>query len=118
MYIRTKDGVYEVDENSKGNDCFLWVKTNEANIVQCVWLNCIIKQSEKLEELCDRFVIEFLDSEEEKVNQIISPEFQWAKEEFEKFTLYDTTLYGAIRVFDKGLIYVAKMNDKGDFELI
>ena len=118
MYIRTKDGVYEVDE----------IKPYFLDEKQKLFINNglkiavnekqVIKQSDTIEELCDEFVIEFLDFEEEKVNQIISPEFQWAKEEFEKFTLYDTTLYGAIRVFGKGLIYVAKINDKGDLELI
>ena len=113
MYIRTKDGVYEVDENSKGNECFLWVKTNEANIVQCVWLNCIIKQSENLEELCDEFVVNF-----ECFNRsyyfIYKNSYDELKSDVQTFNY---SAYGAIWT-SKGLIYVAKMNDKGDLELI
>ena len=107
MYIRTKDGrILDFD------------KLNEVSKLSIDMAEEPIRQADTIEELCDEFVIEILDSEDENVNQIRFPEFQWAKEEFEKFTLYDTTLYGAIRVFGKGLIYVAKMDSEGKLELI
>ena len=95
-YIRTKDGVYEVDNNTKGTEDFLWVKTSKANIIQCVWLNCIINQSENLEELVDNTVyyIDGLFGEERKI-----------------------TWYGVIYT-EKGIITVAKTNDNGELELI
>ena len=116
MYIRTKDGVYEVDENSKGNDCFLWVKTNEANIVQCVWLNCIINQSENLEELCDEFVICLKNTIPYTVDTFQRHEL--LRDRAKLFKFYGTdAIFGAIWT-NKGLIFVARMNDKGDLELI
>lgn len=110
MYIRTKDGVYEVDENSKGNEDFLWVKTNESNIVQLVWLNCILNQSENLEELCDRFVV--MEKEAKEVRNIVSF-LAYAK----LWATCKYNIYGSIWC-EWGLKYVAKMNDKGKLELI
>jgi hypothetical protein len=114
MYIRTKDGVYKIDEVKP---YFLDEKqklfiNNELKVA--INEQRVIKQSENLEELCDEFVFEYLTSEE--VNQIRYPEFQWAKEDFESHK--KGTLYGAIRVAGKGLIYVAKMNENGELELI
>ena len=116
-YIRTKYGVYEVDENSKGNDCFLWVKTNEANIVQCVWLNCILEQADTIEELCDgviekclsgnrfHYICNFNKQEGIKVMNIgIDKEFY-----FGIFVNHNNKI---------DFISVAKMNDKGEIELI
>ena len=97
MYIRTKDGVYVLSEA-------YWAGNKDE----------ILAEAETIEELCDEFVIEYLTSEE--VIQIRYPEFQWAKEDFESNK--KGTLYGAIRVSGKGLIYVAKMNESGELELI
>ena len=110
MYIRTKNGVYEVDENSKGNEYFLWVKINESNIVQLVRLNCILKQSENLEELCDRFVV--MDKEKKEVISIVTF-LAYAK----LWSYCKYNIYGAIWC-EWGLKYVSKMNDKGKLELI
>ena len=108
-YIRTKDGVYEVDNNTEGTEEFLWVKTNKANIVQCVWLNCIINQSENLEDLCDEFV--GVDKTCENGHQLLRAI------PYKCANFWNGGVYGAIWT-DKGLIYVAKMNDEGELELI
>lgn len=97
MYIRTKDGVYVLSEA-------YWAGNKDE----------ILAEADTIEELCDEFVFEYLTSEE--VNQIRYPEFRWAKEDFESHK--KGTLYGAIRVAGKGLIYVAKMNENGELELI
>ena len=116
MYIRTKDGIYEVDKNSKGNEDFLWVKTNEANIVQLVWLNCILKQSENLEELCDGFYIDKC-KEEFLLDEMFDDCWYDFNLYFKDCAKSGIDVYGFIKT-DKGLIYVAKINDKGELELI
>ena len=105
MYIRTKDGVYEVEGN-KFYDALKrkhYITTKGLAIKE----DDIINQSENLEELCDEFVIEYIASD--VLFQVRYAEFQWAEEEFESDK--KETLYGAIRVAGKGLIYVAKLVD-------
>ena len=73
---------------------------------------CIIKQADTIEELCDEFIgidnsdYHFHFTELEKING----NYSYLNEEYKVF-------YGAIWT-DKGLIYVAKMNDKGELELL
>ena len=66
----------------------------------------IIKQADTIEELCDEFVC---------------LENKMAFHDLETITsscnLKHLTIYGAIWT-DKGLIYVAKMNEKGELELL
>lgn len=67
----------------------------------------VIKQEDSIEELCDEFVM---------VNNscFIKPQII----DFTDLDMYKgETIYGATWT-DKGLIYVAKLNDKGDLELI
>ena len=110
MYIRTKDGVYDVDE----------IKPYFLDEKQKLFINNglkiavnekqVIKQSENLEELCDRFVV--MDKETKEVMNIVSF-LAYAK----LWSSCKYNIFGAIWT-DKGLIYVAKFNDKGDLELI
>ena len=103
MYIRTKDGVYEVKVNKYHE--LVYCKNNQ------IVLSCnIIKQSENIEELCDRFVV--MDKETKEVISIVSF-LEYAK----LWSYCKYNIYGAIWT-DKGLIYVAKMNDEGDLVLI
>ena len=62
----------------------------------------IAKEADTIEELCDCFV----DYCEEDDSHFVSTAIQGKHE-----------IYGAIWT-DKGLIYVAKMNGKGEFELL
>ena len=110
MYIRTKDGVYDVDE----------IKPYFLDEKQKLFINNglkiavnekqVIKQADTIEELCDRFVV--MDKETKEVVNIVTF-LAYAK--LWSSCKYD--IYGAIWT-DKGLIYVAKINDKGDLELI
>ena len=98
MYIRTKNGVYEVSEYEP------------LEYTKIVYGSKIISQSENIEGLCDRFVV--IDKETKEVMNIVS--FL----EYAKLWAYcKYNIYGAIWT-DKGLIFVAKMNDKGKLELI
>ena len=77
----------------------------------------IVKEADTIEELCDEFVV----FEESQGNPLICPKEKC--EEFKKiiyigtFVKLNTWLKGAIWT-NKGLIYVAKMNDKGELELL
>lgn len=114
MYIRTKDGVYENAHPYFTEDNKVYMRWDYPSNIEPEFLGDVIAQSENLEELCDEFVIEYFASE--VLVQVRYAEFQWAEEEFESDR--KETLYGAIRVAGKGLIYVAKLNDKGELELI
>ena len=69
---------------------------------------CIVKQADTIEELCDEFVF----TKGNIKNVFLPMTFHKEKD----LTFYDE-IYGAIWT-DKGLIYVAKMNDKGELELL
>lgn len=120
-YIRTKDGIYEVEEDFKPLE-------NNTVYIPHEGLNKIIAQADTIEELCD----EFVDTSELKTTNTGG----WLYDEFnaknkclvyyeddERKTMplneFDdlSKIYGAIWT-DKGLIYVAKMNEKGELELL
>jgi len=68
------------------------------------------RQADTIKDLCDRFVI------------YCKPNYYEVHEDFEEVRdwLYAeniTAIFGAIFT-DKGLIYVAKMNDKGELKLL
>ena len=103
MYIRTKDGVYEVKVNKYHE--LVYCKNNQ------IVLSCnIIKQSENIEELCDRFVV--MDKETKEVISIVSF-LEYAK----LWSYCKYNIYGAIWT-EWGLKYVVKLDDKGKLELI
>ena len=113
-YIRTKDGVYEMDETNEKN-----LNSNVIDIYNCLGLEnqirkCdIINQSENLEELCDEFVIH---------RKEMNYNFVWNKERNVGFYYFCSfpekyDVYGCIWT-DKGLQFVARINSKGELELI
>ena len=106
MYIRTKDGIYKVESETCHKKGYYIDRYEEDVILK----EQVIKQSENIEELCDRFVV--IDKETKEVVNIVSF-LEYAK----LWSYCKYNIYGAIWT-DKGLIYVAKMNDKGKLELI
>ena len=89
-YIRTEDGIAQLDD-----DWALFCKEYAGN-----------KQANTIEELCDEFVCAYLDG----FCQIVSfPS--------EIDVMLGHSVYGAIWT-NKGLIYVTKMNNKGELELL
>jgi len=115
-YIRTKDGrIAEIKDN-------MIVKETTIEIINqkglrlvykdrpyvCV-LNgsedYIVKQVDTIEELCDEFVVEDTQG------------LHYRTDDFKGLENTGNKIYGAIWT-DKGLIYVAKMNDKGELELV
>ena len=96
-YIRTKDG--NILNSSRGLTSMIVDKED------------IVQQADTIEELCDEFVQEtncFGDKPIVIKSNTFSTIVGIAKE---------YTVYGAIWT-NKGLIYVAKMNEKGELELI
>ena len=94
-YIRTENGVFKKQE---GVSYCLFGKT--------------IAEADTIEELCDRFVYNRIG--EYEVYRNIETDF---KENDINYIKRGGSITGAIWT-SKGLIYVAKMNDKGDLELI
>ena len=107
MYIRTKNHIYKVESTLRDNSIVKGYNVGEMGFIR---KDQVIKQSENIEELCDRFVV--MDKETKEVMNIVSF-LAYAK----LWASCKYNIYGAIWT-DKGLIFVAKMNDKGKLELI
>ena len=103
-YIRTKDRIYEVEE---------WFKPLENDMVYIPdeGLNKILNQANTIEELCDWFVLR----KDGKIYQMYAKE-EYAVADLGQYSLAFEWVY-AIET-DKGLIYIARMNDKGELELL
>lgn len=118
-YIRTKDGkiidttAYDQVKQTVINGVLVgtqYLTASNSNdfsmiVAHGIYETDIINQADTIEELCDEFVVVI-----ENKQHLIPRE--WLKQE-----IIVDVLYGAIWT-DKGLIYVAKMNDKGELELL
>lgn len=114
-YIRTKDGVYEVVTTERGSDNkLLYIISTSKSDTSTDWIHegDVIKQADTIEELCDWFFLEGA-----KGNPIDYKKLYTAKRAKERMQI-EHDLYGVIHIKGKGLIYVAKMNEKGELELI
>ena len=106
-YVRTKDGIFE-----KANQTIY--KNEKIEYLDGLELVRIIDQADTIEELCDEIVVV-----KENEKPIINTDFGWKlyQKHIERVRKHRATIYGAIWT-DKGLIYVAKMNEKGELELL
>ena len=111
-YVRTKDGIKKVHKiNNDYLECYSVIGNN----VPCyamIHKNDVIKQADTIEELCDAKIGTFKDGSEPYIYKKIS----WYDLK-KDWTQYHDNVYGAIWT-DKGLTYVAKMNEKGELELL
>lgn len=106
-YIRTKDGIW-LNGGKFGFPCEGIVgKKDEYDFGFCFDKKDIIKQADTIEKLCDEFVY-FINGMPFVTHK---GEIHYVAEGI------PVVIYGAIWT-DKGLIYVAKMNDKGELELL
>ena len=134
-YIRTKNGIYDVANMSVAsiydNGVFIKNVSYTKKIDDFTFLHIdekdILKQADTIEELCDEVVIvypdgshsnswcynydSFYDSLYGQIGSFNLP----IKENLNEYNIYE--IYGAIWT-EKGLIYVAKMNEKGELELL
>ena len=105
-YIRTKNRIYKVESETCHKKGYYIDRYEEDVILK----KEVIKQSENIEELCDRFVV--IDKETKEVMNIVSF-LAYAK----LWSYWKYNIYGAVWC-EWGLKYVGKMNDKGELELI
>ena len=108
-YIRTKYGIFELLENGLSQTPIE---------VQNALITGDYNQADTIEELCDAFV---MFSQNRKKGISVLQSISYARLYVKRDNRYDghyvDKIYGAIWT-DKGLIYVAKMNDKGELELL
>ena len=102
-YIRTKDDVYKIILVSPLG--FVRIDKRDGTYPD-VFEKDILKQADTIEELCDEFIGVGKANEHDKLNG----------SSLKSYCNY-VDIYSAIWT-DKGLIYVAKMNDKGELELL
>ena len=103
-YIRTKDKIIEVNN---------WYKKGYAYCEEDGVWKTPNQQADTIEELCDEFVV--YDIHKNKYLNFIHLKSLIGY--CEENGLDKTAIKGAIWT-DKGLIYVAKMNEKGELELL
>ena len=112
-YIRTKDelGI----EKKDGTCCFETWSAGSSSPLKKDWL-----YADNIEELCDEFIIKVQDTKSKEYGYLIIDKLGG----YEKVLSLNkqaqengAIIYGAIWT-DKGLIYVAKMNEKGELELL
>lgn len=112
-YIRTKDSI---DLLIKSIDSYI-VKDSESSFEKAIDEETLLKNykvADTIEELCDEFIAyNHKASLDVKDVFSIKEELNYALDYMEE----GYTIYGAVWT-DKGLIYVAKMNEKGDLELL
>ena len=113
-YIRTKDGIFDETQHRH---------TIQKGRVSIIGVLYDFKQADTIEELCDEFVIKDNDC---GLCYLLNDESKYSIQEHIKdqidilvndFKMQNETCYGAIWT-DKGLIYVAKLNEEGEFELL
>lgn len=76
----------------------------------------VIKESDTIEELCDCFVVEYSNGK-----HMILHDFYHLQRHYDLYCReyhHIAGRYGCIWVTGKGLIYVAKMNENGELELL
>ena len=114
MFVRTKDKIIKVDETG-------YIKEVDVCGKNCLFLfnknffygREVLKQADTIEELCDGFVTVGNKHIVWDKQHCLGLTFEQVKE---SYSTYHFKIYGAIWT-DEGLIYVAKMNDKGELEL-
>ncbi|MBO7716023.1 MAG: hypothetical protein J6S85_20835 [Methanobrevibacter sp.] len=116
-YIRTKDGIFPYHEDSNVGKLTVVINALgkvESNKVDETFNEIAIKQADTIKDLCDEYVVAYEDGA-----RIVYSDLDWAKTKANASLEFGhkSVIYGAIWT-DKGLIYVAKVNDKGELELL
>ena len=120
-YIKTKDKVVKVD-----NKKYKLIKCNEKVVLQInidekqIIREYIVNQADTIEELCDEFVVyQPWTNTRYIANKNVFKEIKYNIETnyYKSLGYKNPNIFGAIWT-DKGLIYVSKMNEKGELELL
>ena len=104
-YIRTKDAIYKVRKPAL--DEYLWEDSTYVYGHEHIKNSEILARADTIEELCDCFIGKV--SDEEYIHLI----GLWEKKHYSAIK----EVYGAIWT-KKGLIYSAKLNEKGELVLL
>ena len=111
-YIKTKEyGICKIINEDKHA-----LSYENSDVIGCLWKDSYkdkIQYADTIEELCDQFVL--LDHKKDFL--LANNNFPVIKEIWENNRNTEIYIYGAVFT-DKGLIYVAKMNDKGELVLL
>lgn len=116
-YIRTKTEIKKIETTLNNKELFDYL------LQFSNYKDNLIAVADTIEELCDVFVVKDNDC---GLCYLLNDESKYAiqyhiKDQIDilvnDFKMQNDTCYGAIWT-DKGLIYVAKMNDKGELELL
>jgi hypothetical protein len=127
-YIRTKDNVYEVYAREKRPDGCV-ITTSGARIP----FTAILRESDDIKELFDGYYLD-IDNHpfdrtqiynQDELDRAFDEKISWQNYSDRKGLEYEIKLYGFIKT-DKGFVfvakintkYVAKINEKGDPELL
>ena len=120
-YIRTKNGIYEIIDETE-NSFELRGPFEKKMGCSCTMIKRLLGSNEKptyrlaetIDELCDEFVIAY-----ENSSRIVYGDLEWAKVKAKASSKIGIKLiiYGAIWT-EWGLKYIAKMNSKGELELL
>lgn len=118
-YIKLKNGIIDVYSKFGFNEkyCDEHEDKFEEEFAKYAINEHVIKRSNNIEELCDCFIK--IKKEKNRNDYILKFDFRHLPELRKTKKKYpDSPIYGAINIDDKGLIYVAKMNNNGEFELL
>ena len=116
MFVRTKDGIYEIVKNIKGMNVVSKAGFGISYLDD--FKENIINQSDNIEDLLDEYVFELDHSDYGKPTShtfYSMEELDYMKRMFKYYL--NSSCYGAIWT-GKGLIYVAKLNEKGEWKLL
>jgi len=116
-YIRTKDGIYEIyigdlDLNEETSIDIAGFRAKYCRgFERPITKEDILKIADTIEELCDEvvYVREGYDNTSENIHIF--------KKRNRSLFHKELSVYGAIWT-DKGLLYVAKLNEEGEFDLL
>lgn len=112
-FIRTKEGIIDTTKIATGSK-YMDFATNDESFKEIFKTEPLAK-ADTIEELCDEFVYEKGCGKDTPM--LSKNDFNSLKEWYMNSGFKVNTIYGAIWT-DKGLIYVAKLNEKGELELI
>ena len=121
-YVRTKDYVYDTEKLVYGKIIDNKLYRVGWDVEKPTFEADIIEQSDNLADLCDGFYNDILNDFDcfGFDGLYIYNDFESFKEDWKAYRVHDNWEgdgYGFIKT-SKGLIYVAKMNERGDLELI
>ena len=115
-YIRTKNGEVFIKHFDKSRNRYYWESQEHTTKLTHMsykeflkYFGGLDKKSDNLKELCDKYVYIRPNGFHESYDNLSDDDLDYIREGW--------IIYGAVWT-DKGLIYIAKVNNKGELELL